>query len=57
MSVDEHARRAREQRITSQRPHQLDKLVTYIRSELADDAERLYVIDQLRAPGVRGRPA
>ena len=60
MSMDEHARRTREQRITSQRRRQLDELVNRLRGELADDAERLYVIDQLRAPSTRrrsGRPA
>jgi hypothetical protein len=55
MSMDEHARRAREQRISSQRRHQLDELVNRLRSELADDAERRYVIDQLRALGAHGR--
>jgi hypothetical protein len=55
MSVDERARRTREQRITSQRRRQLDELVTRLRGELADDAERLYVIDQLRALGAHGR--
>jgi hypothetical protein len=55
MSMDEHARRAREQRITDQRRCQLDELVTRLRGELADDGERLYVIDQLRARGAHGR--
>ena len=56
MSMDEHARRAREQRITAERLRHLDDLVASVRSELADDHERLYVIDQLRTRGP-GRPA
>jgi hypothetical protein len=56
MSMDEHAKHSREQKITGQRRHQLDDLVTSIYSELKDDTERLYVIDQLRARGARGRP-
>lgn len=55
MSMDEHARRTREQRIAGQRRRQLDELVNRLRSELTSDAERLYVIDQLRVPGARGR--
>lgn len=55
MSMDEHARRTREQRISNQRRRQLDELVTHLRGELSDDAERRYVIDQLRAPGAHGR--
>jgi hypothetical protein len=57
MSVDEHARHSREQRITNERRHQLDELINHVRSQIADDTERLYVIDQLRASGTRGRPA
>lgn len=57
ISVDEHAKRSREQRITGQRRHHLDQLVAHLRSEFADDTERLYVIDQLRTPGKRGRPS
>lgn len=56
MSMDEHAQRTRRQRITGQRRRQLDDLVNRVRGELADDTERLYVIDQLRAQGKRGRP-
>jgi hypothetical protein len=56
ISMDEHAQRTREQRIALQRRRELDALIGRIRSELADETERLYVIDQLRRQGTRGRP-
>jgi hypothetical protein len=56
MSMDEHARRTRQERITTQRRGELDELVSQLVSQLAGDTERLYVIDHLRAQGRRGRP-
>jgi hypothetical protein len=57
ISMDEHAKRTRLERITTQRRAQLDDFVQHICSQLADDTERLYVIDQLRTQGSRGRPS
>jgi hypothetical protein len=54
--MDEHAQQGRAQRLTEARRRVLDKLVRGVRAELADERERLYVIDQLREP-TRGRPA
>jgi hypothetical protein len=57
MSKDQHAARVRAQRLSPGRRSELDELVGKIRSELADEIERLYVIEQLRAQAGRGRPA
>lgn len=51
ISMDQHAQRTREQRLAARRRRQLDELVDRVRDELADETERLYVIDQLRKPG------
>ena len=57
MSMDQHAARTRAQRLSATRRDELDDLVGKIRGKLADDVERLYVIDQLRNPERgRGRP-
>jgi hypothetical protein len=56
MSMDEHAKHTRQERITTHRRRKLDEFVDHLRSQLADDTERLYVIDQLRNEGKRGRP-
>ena len=57
MSMDQHAARTRAQRLSATRRDELDDLVGKVRGKLADDVERLYVIDQLRGPERgRGRP-
>jgi len=48
MTMDQHAARTRAQRLSAARRDELDVLVGKIRGELADDIERLYVIDQMR---------
>jgi hypothetical protein len=59
MSMDEHAQQTRARRLIPERRHELDELVRRLRAELADEVERLYVIDQLRQPEKepRGGPA
>lgn len=56
MTMDEHARIARGERLPARRRAELDALAERTRAELADDTERLYFIDQLRAAALRGRP-
>lgn len=56
ISMDEHAQQTRVGRLTSHRRRELDELVRQVRAGLGDDLERLYVIDQLRQSGRRGRP-
>lgn len=58
MTMDEHAQRGREQRLTKARRRELDDLVRRVRGDLTDELDRLYVIDQLREPEheSRGRP-
>ena len=48
MTKDEHARRTRVRQLPAARRRELDDLVEHMRGEFTDDAERLYVIDQLR---------
>jgi hypothetical protein len=48
MTKDQHAARTRAERLSAGRRDELDDLVGKLRGELADDVERLYVIDQLR---------
>jgi hypothetical protein len=55
ITADELARQSRAAKINASRRRQLDALVKRLRGELADDLERRYVIDQLRAGGP-GRP-
>lgn len=58
MTMDERAQRGREQRLADGRRRELDELVSRVRAELADELERLYVVDQLRESDQepRGRP-
>jgi hypothetical protein len=57
MIMDEHAQQARSHRLSPERRRELDELVRQVRAELGDDLERLYVVDQLRQSGRRGRPS
>jgi hypothetical protein len=57
ITMDEHAQQSRADRLPPQRRRELDELVGQVRTELGTELERLYVIDQLRQPGKRGRPA
>lgn len=51
VTMDEHAKKTRAERLGSARQHALDALVKGIEDQLADDLERLYVIDRLRRKG------
>jgi hypothetical protein len=57
ITMDEHAQQSRADRLSPQRRRELDLLIGQVRTELGTELERLYVIDQLRQPGKRGRPA
>lgn len=56
ISMDEHAQRGRARRLTESRRRELDELVHRVRTELEDELERRYVIDQLREVEQVGRP-
>jgi hypothetical protein len=51
VTMDEHAKKTRAERIARDRRRALDALVGGIEGQLADDLERLYVIDRLRRKG------
>jgi len=53
---DEHDRESRAAKLSKGRRRQLDALVKEVRSQLVDDLERLYLVDQLRRNGGQGRP-
>jgi hypothetical protein len=53
MSMDQHAKRSRAQRIPPARRRVLDQTVRRIQTEFEDETERLYVIDRLRERGKR----
>jgi hypothetical protein len=55
VTKDEHARKTRAERLGDDRRLTLDQLVERVETQLADDLERLYVIDRLRRIGL-GRP-
>jgi hypothetical protein len=59
MTMDQHAQQTRARRLSPERRRELDALVGQVRAEIADELERLYVIDRLRQPEKepRGRPA
>lgn len=54
VTMDEHAKKTRAERIGDDRRRALDGLAKDIEGQLADDLERLYLIDRLRGKG-RGR--
>jgi len=54
MTMDQHAAHSRSQRLSLERRKMLDLLVDHVRTEIANDTERLYVLDQLRKSD--GRP-
>jgi len=56
VTMDEHAKATRAERVEAERRVELDKLVAEIEPRLADDLERRYVIDRLRL-SKRGRPS
>jgi hypothetical protein len=51
VTMDEHAKKTRADRLDRDRRDALDALVDGIEGQLADDLERLYVIDRLRRKG------
>lgn len=53
---EEHARTQRALHITAKRRRELDALAKRVRVELADDLERRYLLDRLRATDGAGRP-
>jgi hypothetical protein len=57
MTLDEHARESRRQRIPVARRRQLDAIAKRTLGEIADDTERRYLIDRLARDGAAGRPA
>ena len=57
MTLDEHARESRRQRIPATRRRELDAIAKRTLSEIADDTERRYLIDRLARNGAAGRPA
>jgi hypothetical protein len=56
VTLDEHAREGRKQRIPAARRRELDRLAKSVLSEVADANERRYLVDRLARNGV-GRPA
>lgn len=59
MTMDQRAECSRARRLATSRRRELDDLVSRVRSELVDELERLYVIDQLReskGEPLAGRP-
>lgn len=57
ITMDEHARRGRAERIAPDRRRQLDAFVEQLRGNLADELERRYVVDRLRSHGAAHRPS
>ena len=57
MTLDEHARESRRQRIPAARRRELDAIARQTLTEIADDTERRYLIDRLARNGAAGRPA
>jgi hypothetical protein len=55
VTMDEHARTTRIERVSPGRRQTLDALIKEVRSKLDNDLERLYVIDALRRS--KGRPS
>jgi hypothetical protein len=55
VTMDEHARQQREQRLPASRRRELDKLAGDVLAQLVNDDDRRYLVDRLRKP--RGRPA
>jgi hypothetical protein len=55
VTMDEHARKTRAERVGEERRRFLDVVVDRVEGDLTDDLERLYVIDRLRRKA-QGRP-